>query len=64
MISLLVGLVLMGVALWCFNAYVVTIDPAIKKLINAVVILFALLYVAAAFGLFSGFAGPVVIRRG
>jgi len=59
LISLLVILLIVGVALWAFNTYVTTIDPKIKGLINAVVVIAVLLWILQAFGVF----GPIVRVR-
>lgn len=49
MISLLVALCLMGLFLWVVERYA-PFDDAIKRIIQFVVILFAVVYVARAFG--------------
>lgn len=45
LISLVIVLVIVGILLWMFNTYVTIIDPRIKQIINAVVILALILYV-------------------
>ena len=51
LLSVVVTLLVVGVLLWAFNAYVTPIDPTIKKLINVVVIVATILWLIKAFGL-------------
>jgi hypothetical protein len=53
-VSFLLVLVLIGVALWFFNVYVTAIDPKFKTLINAIVVLIALIWTLQAFGVLGG----------
>jgi hypothetical protein len=48
MVSLIVVLILIGLALWAVG--MLPIDPAIMNVIRAVVVVLAVLYVLAAFG--------------
>jgi hypothetical protein len=60
MLQLVLVLIAIGVALYLFNVYVTMIDARIKTLINVVVILCAVLYVLAAFGVIDALrAAPV-----
>lgn len=52
LITLIVLLIIVGVVLYCVN--LLPIDPTFKKIIWAVAVLFAVLYVLKAFGLLSG----------
>jgi hypothetical protein len=51
-ISLLVVLVLVGLGLWFIGT--LPLDPTIRNIIRAVVIVLAVLYVLQAFGLLRG----------
>lgn len=53
MISLLVILLIVGVALYLVT--LIPMDPTFKQIIRVVVILVAILYVLQALGLWSGF---------
>jgi hypothetical protein len=46
-------LIVIGVALYCFNRWVTFIDANIKKIINVVVIIVVLLWLCNVFGLFA-----------
>ncbi len=59
-IQLLIFLVIIGVVLYLINT-VIPMDAVIKKIVNIVVILVVLLYVAGAFGLLDG-VGHLRIR--
>ena len=50
LVSLLVVLILCGLALWALGQF--PIDPTIAKIIRVVIIVFAVLYILSAFGLF------------
>lgn len=47
-------LICVGVLLWAFNHWVTMIDPWIKHIINAVVIIAVVLWLLTVFGLLSG----------
>jgi len=51
-IQLLIGLAVVGVLLWLLNTYV-PMSAAIKKLINIIVIIVAVVFVLRFFGIFS-----------
>jgi peptidoglycan biosynthesis protein MviN/MurJ (putative lipid II flippase) len=50
LIELLIVLVVMGVALWLINTYI-PMQANIKKIVNAVVVIVAVLFVLSAFGI-------------
>ena len=52
-LSLLVALIIVGVALYLINAYV-PMAPPIKTIINVVVVLIVILWLLQVFGLFGG----------
>ena len=52
MFSLLITLIVIGVLLWAVNSFIPMAGP-IKTILNAVVVICAVLYVLAAFGLIS-----------
>lgn len=52
MVSLLLTLIVVGVLLWAVNSFIPMAGP-IKTILNAVVVICALLYVLSAFGLIS-----------
>ena len=56
LIQLVVVLVIIGVILWAINTYI-PMDATIKKILNAVVVIAAVLYVFAAFGLLGSLSG-------
>ena len=53
MITLLVVIVLVGVALWAVNMYL-PMQPMIKNILNLVVILILIVWIAQFFGVFGG----------
>jgi hypothetical protein len=55
LISVIVVLVIIGVALWLIEQYV-PMSPPIKTVIRVIVILALVLYLLSAFGLWRGFA--------
>lgn len=60
MISLLLFLVVIGVALYLIEAYV-PMDPAIKTVIRVLVVLFVVILLLRGFGLWTG--GPTFTFR-
>ncbi len=50
LVSLLIGLAVVGFLLWLFNAYV-PCDATIKKIINIVVLVAVVLWLLAVFGI-------------
>lgn len=57
--GLLIALIIIGVVLWLVNT-LIPIDPKIKTIINAIVIILVLLWVLSMF--FGGFDSPVFNR--
>lgn len=53
MITLIVTLIIVGVALWLINSYV-PMDAKIKSILNVVIVIAVLIWLAQAFGLLSG----------
>lgn len=53
MVSLIIGLLIVGVVLWLVNTYV-PLDPKIRTIINVVVGILVVLWVLRAFGLVGG----------
>jgi len=53
MISILIVLVIVGVALYCLNT-LVPMDPRIKTVINALVLLVVFLWILQALGIWHG----------
>jgi hypothetical protein len=53
LMSLIAVIVLVGVALWAVNTYL-PMQPMIKSILNLVVILVLLVWIAQVFGLFRG----------
>lgn len=50
-------LIVIGIALYCFNRWVTFIDANIKKIINIVVIIVVVLWLCNVFGLFAILSG-------
>ena len=50
LISLIIVLVVVGVALWLINSYI-PMEPTIKKILNVVVIIVVILWLLSAFGI-------------
>jgi hypothetical protein len=57
LLQLLIILILFGVLLWLFNAYVTIVDAKVKKLINIVVIVALVLLCLYAFGVLDAIRG-------
>lgn len=53
LISLVVTLVIVGVALWAINTYI-PMDQKIKTILNVVVVILVVLWLLQAFGLLAG----------
>lgn len=49
LITLVVGLIIVGVVLWLINSYI-PMQPTIKKILNAVVIIVVILWLLSVFG--------------
>ena len=60
-LSLLVLLIIVGVALYLVNS-VIPMDPKIKTILNVVVVLLVVLWVAQSFGLLAALDRPVRLR--
>jgi hypothetical protein len=52
LISLLIALVIVGVVLWLINTYI-PMDGKIKKILNVVVVIFVVVWLLGAFGVFG-----------
>lgn len=61
LITLVIVLVVLGVILWAINAYI-PMDATIKKILNGVVVLIAILFVLSAFGVLDSLTGIRVGR--
>jgi ABC-type long-subunit fatty acid transport system fused permease/ATPase subunit len=61
LITLVIVLVVFGVILWAINAYI-PMDATIKKILNGVVVLVAILFVLSAFGVLDSLSGIRVGR--
>ena len=61
LIQLVIVLVVFGVILWAINTYI-PMDGNIKKILNVVVIIAAILFVLSAFGVLGSLSGMHVGR--
>ena len=61
LIQLIIVLVVFGVVLWAINNYI-PMDATIKKILNVVVIIAAILFVLSAFGVLGSLSGMHVGR--
>ncbi|RUQ30653.1 MAG: hypothetical protein EKK68_09505 [Candidatus Competibacteraceae bacterium] len=61
LIQLIIVLVVFGVILWAINTYI-PMDGNIKKILNVVVIIAAILFVLSAFGILGSLSGMHVGR--
>jgi hypothetical protein len=52
-LSLFLALILLGVIVWAINQFI-PMAPGIKQVLNIAAVIFAVLIVASAFGVFSG----------
>ena len=52
LISVIIALVVVGVALWLVNSYI-PMDGKIKKILNVVVVVVLILWLLSAFGVFG-----------
>jgi 1-acyl-sn-glycerol-3-phosphate acyltransferase len=52
LISVIIALVVVGVALWLVNSYI-PMDGKIKKILNVVVVIVLILWLLSAFGVFG-----------
>ena len=62
LISILITLVFVGIVLWLINAYIPMAQP-IKMILNAVVVLFVLIWLLRIFGAFGPLATPVRLSQ-
>lgn len=53
LVSLIVGLILVGVALWLVNS-MIPMDARIKQILNVVVVIAVVLWLLSAFGVLGG----------
>ena len=56
LISLVITLIVVGVLLWLVNTYV-PMDAKIKKILNAVVVIVAVLWLLSVFGVIGALSG-------
>lgn len=63
LLSVLIGLVIVGVVLWLINTYI-PMDGKIKKILNVVVVIFVILWLLSAFGLLGSNVNFLRIRGG
>ncbi len=56
LIQLVIVLVVLGVILWAVNSYI-PMDATIKKIVNVVIILVAVLFILSAFGILGSMSG-------
>lgn len=61
LVSLILLLIVVGVALWLIHA-VIPMDPKIRTILDAVVVVVTVLWVLQAFGIFSTYGRPLHIR--
>lgn len=62
-LALFLVLIIIGVVIWAVTVYL-PMDPAIKRLIQIVGIVIAIIYVLSAFGLFHGASNIDVPKAG
>jgi len=56
--SVIITLVVVGVVLWLIN--LIPMQPTIKKILNAVVVIFAVIWLFRIFGLWAYFANIAI----
>ena len=56
LIQLVIVLIVLGVLLWAINTYI-PMDATIKKILNVVVVLVAVLFILSAFGILGSLSG-------
>lgn len=61
LLSLIIVLVVVGVALWLINSYI-PMDPKIKTILNVVVVIFVIVWLLQALGLFGYLNQPAIKR--
>lgn len=62
LMSLIVGLIVIGVLLWLVNTYI-PMDATIKKILNVVVIFVLVLWLLAVFGVLAFLNAPIPTLR-
>lgn len=62
LVSIVITLIIIGVALYLINQYV-PMASSIKSILNAVVVIFTLIWILQALGIWTGF-GNVGVGRG
>lgn len=61
MLSLIITLIIIGIALWMINVYI-PMDQKIKTILNIVVVIITIIYVCNAFGLIGSLGNLSVPR--
>lgn len=61
LLGLIVSLMVLGLILWLINTYV-PMDPKIKTILNVAVVIFVILWLLSAFGLFAPLNQPIRLR--
>ncbi len=56
LVQLVVVLIVLGVLLWAINSYI-PMEVTIKKILNVVLVLVAILFVLGAFGILDSISG-------
>ncbi|OZB19715.1 MAG: hypothetical protein B7X55_02730 [Rhodobacterales bacterium 34-62-10] len=56
LVNLVITLIVVGVLLWVVNTYI-PMDRKIKSILNAVVVIFVILWILSGTGLLSGLSG-------
>lgn len=53
MLTLVLGLVVVGIVLYCINAFI-PMDPKIKTILNIVVVVVVIIWLLSVFGIIGG----------
>ena len=56
LLQLVITLIVLGVLLWAINNYI-PMDATIKKILNVVIVLVAVLFILSAFGILGAMQG-------
>ena len=56
LLQLVITLIVLGVLLWAINNYI-PMDATIKKILNVVIVLVAVLFILSAFGILGSMQG-------
>jgi hypothetical protein len=59
LLTLMIVIIVVGVLLWLVNAYV-PMEPRIKSILNAAVIIVLILWLLSAFGIIGALRRPIV----